>query len=152
MSNAQFMNGSAKSSAKLNERPSAARSANMRAIRSKNTQPEILVRKCLTRLGYRYRLHRRDLPGSPDVAFIGRRKAIFIHGCFWHGHDCPRGSVVPTKNRQFWIAKIGGNRARDLRNEKACVEMGWQILILFECELKDQTALEDRLRSFLEAA
>src|ERR1700735_5319447 len=86
------------------------RSSTMRAVKSKDTRPEMHVRRIVYALGYRYRLHRKDLPGKPDLAFIGRRKAIFVNGCFWHGHDCPRGSRAPKTNQAYWTAKISRNR------------------------------------------
>ena len=91
----------------------AQRSAVMRRVKGRDTTPEMIVRRTLTRLGARYRLHRRDLPGSPDVAMPGRKLALFVHGCFWHGHDCPRGSRVPKQNRDYWLAKVARNRARE---------------------------------------
>src|SRR3981081_89619 len=89
------------------------RSANMRAIRSKDMQPELTVRSLAHRMGYRFRLHRKDLPGNPDIVFPRLRKAIFVNGCFWHGHDCSRGARVPKGNREYWLRKIGRNRERD---------------------------------------
>ena len=89
------------------------RSAVMRRVKSRDTSPERLVRKLLTELGVRYRLHRADLPGKPDIVMAGRRLAILIHGCFWHGHDCARGARVPKQNTDYWLAKVGRNRARD---------------------------------------
>lgn len=121
----------------------------MRKVRSKNTGPEMRVRHVLTRLGYRYRLHRKDLPGNPDLAFIGRRKAIFVHGCFWHGHDCKRGARTPKTNRAYWTAKIDRNRARDTLALARYEDMGWRALTIYECELSDGAALEERLTAFL---
>src|ERR1700755_783989 len=89
--------------------PSPQRSAVMRAVRSDNTSTELALRKILHPLAAGYRMHRSDLPGNPDVAYIGRKKAIFVHGCFWHGHDCPRGARVPKSNRDYWVAKIARN-------------------------------------------
>lgn len=108
----------------------------MRRVRSKDTSPELKVRKALTAMGLRYRLHRRDLPGSPDIVMPGRRLAIFIHGCFWHGHDCPRGARVPKSNQDYWLAKIGRNRERDNRNAEALAAQGWKVLVLWECEMR----------------
>ncbi|MCY0856855.1 very short patch repair endonuclease [Cupriavidus sp. D39] len=124
----------------------------MRAVKSKNTGPELIVRRIVHSLGFRFRLHRQDLPGSPDLAFIGRRKAIFVHGCFWHGHDCPRGARVPKTNSTYWLAKIARNRERDAAAIERLTAIGWQIHIVWECELKDRDKLERRLRSFLEAS
>ena len=127
----------------------AKRSAVMRRVKGRNTTPELIVRRALTRLGARYRLHRKDLPGSPDVAMPGRRLAIFVHGCFWHGHDCPRGARVPKQNRDYWTAKVRRNRARDARNQAALLAAGWTPLVIWECELKDEAALRARLERAL---
>ncbi len=125
------------------------RSAVMRRVKGRDTKPEMIVRKLLTGLGARYRLHRKDLPGSPDVVLPGRRLAIFVHGCFWHGHDCPRGARVPQQNRDYWLAKVGRNRARDAANDEALSAAGWRVETIWECELKDRAALEARLRALL---
>jgi DNA mismatch endonuclease (patch repair protein) len=109
------------------------------------------VRRALTRLGARYRLHRRDLPGSPDVVLPGRRLAVLVHGCFWHGHDCARGARTPKANRDYWLAKIGRNRARDERAAAELAALGWRVCVLWECELKDAPALERRLQALLQA-
>ncbi|MGN6423010.1 MAG: very short patch repair endonuclease [Asticcacaulis sp.] len=124
----------------------------MRAVKSKDTTPELRVRRLLHGMGYRYRLHRRDLPGHPDLVFAGPRKVIFIHGCFWHGHDCRRGARVPKTNAHYWTAKIGRNRDRDARALNALAEQGWRVLVLWECELKDEAILRASLRAFLDAA
>jgi DNA mismatch endonuclease (patch repair protein) len=121
----------------------------MARIRSGDTAPELFVRRLLTELGYRYRLHRKDLPGKPDIVFISRRRVIFVHGCFWHGHNCSRGARVPKANRDYWVAKIARNRARDVTVQAKLTEMGWKTLGLFECQLKDRAALSERLTSFL---
>jgi DNA mismatch endonuclease (patch repair protein) len=128
----------------------AQRSAVMRRVKGRDTKPEMIVRRALTRLGARYRLHRKDLPGSPDVAMPGRKLALFVHGCFWHGHDCARGARVPKQNRDYWTAKVARNRARDAANRAAYSEMGWRVETLWECELKDAAALEARLWALLE--
>jgi DNA mismatch endonuclease (patch repair protein) len=125
------------------------RSSVMRRVKSKNTSPELKVRRLLTRMGLRYRLHRKDLPGRPDIVMAGRRLAIFVHGCFWHGHDCARGSRAPKANRAYWEAKIGRNRERDGAHRAGLEAMGWRVLTLWECELKDEAALERRLRDSL---
>ena len=127
----------------------AQRSAVMRRVKGRDTGPEMIVRRALTRLGARYRLHRKDLPGSPDVAMPGRRLALFVHGCFWHGHDCARGSRVPKQNRDYWLAKVDRNRARDARNGEELAAIGWRAETLWECELKDAEGLEARLRNLL---
>jgi len=129
----------------------AKRSAVMRRVKGRDTTPEMIVRRALTRLGARYRLHRKDLPGSPDVVMPGRRLALFVHGCFWHGHDCPRGGRVPKQNRDYWTAKVARNRARDAANAAALAAGGWTVETLWECELKDRGALEARLGRLLDA-
>jgi DNA mismatch endonuclease (patch repair protein) len=121
------------------------RSAVMRKVRSSGTAPEVRVRKLLTRLGLRYRLHRKDLPGSPDIVMAGRKTAIFVHGCFWHGHDCKRGARAPKANAAYWSAKIARNVERDARVQGALAEAGWRALVVWECELKDEAACEARL-------
>jgi DNA mismatch endonuclease (patch repair protein) len=121
----------------------------MRRVKGRNTTPEMVVRKALTRLGARYRLHRKDLPGNPDIVLPGRRLAIFVHGCFWHGHDCTRGARVPKQNRDYWVAKVARNVARDARNAEAMMAGGWRVETIWECELKDAAALEGRLRELL---
>jgi DNA mismatch endonuclease, patch repair protein len=123
----------------------ATRSAVMRRVRGRDTTPELIVRKALTRLGARYRLHRADLPGRPDIVMPGRRLAIFVHGCFWHGHDCPRGARVPKQNRDYWVAKVARNVGRDARNAEALVVAGWRVEVVWECELKDAEGLAARL-------
>jgi DNA mismatch endonuclease (patch repair protein) len=125
----------------------AERSAVMRRVKGRDTTPELKLRKLLTRLGFRYRLHRKDLPGSPDIAMIGRKTAIFMHGCFWHGHDCKRGARQPKANTDYWTSKIGRNRARDTRTAAALEAMGWRAVTVWECELKNEAALEEKLRA-----
>jgi DNA mismatch endonuclease (patch repair protein) len=129
--------------------PPEKRSAVMRRVKGRDTGPELKVRQALTRLGARYRLHRKDLPGAPDIVLPGRRLAIFVHGCFWHGHDCARGARVPKANREYWTAKVARNRARDERNAAALAEAGWRVEVIWECELKDAAALGPRLEGFL---
>jgi DNA mismatch endonuclease (patch repair protein) len=124
----------------------------MRAVKAKDTAPELRVRRLLHGMGYRYRLHRKDLPGHPDLVFAGRKAVIFIHGCFWHGHDCRRGARMPKTNADYWTMKIGRNRERDARALNALAEQGWRALTLWECELKDESALRQTLRAFLDAA
>ncbi len=127
------------------------RSAVMRRVKDRGTSPELKVRKLLTAMGVRYRLHRKELPGAPDIVPAGRRLAIFVHGCFWHGHDCARGARVPKQNRDYWTAKIGRNRARDAQAREALSAKGWTALVLWECELKDAAGLQARLRAALDA-
>lgn len=122
----------------------------MRGSKSKDTRPELLVRKLLHGLGYRFRIHRRDLPGKPDIAFIGRKKAIFIHGCFWHQHldeACPI-SRKPESNTEFWNAKFEKNRERDKRNARSLKELGWEVMTVWECDIADKN-LGPRLVKFL---
>ena len=121
------------------------RSSVMRRVKGKDTSPELKVRRVLTRMGLRYRLHRKDLPGKPDIVMPGRKLAIFVHGCFWHGHDCARGARVPQANRPYWEAKIGRNRERDIEHRAALAATGWRVLTLWECELKDEAALTETL-------
>lgn len=128
------------------------RSAVMRRVKGRDTTPEMTVRRALTRLGARYRLHRKDLPGNPDIVMPGPRLAIFVHGCFWHGHDCARGSRVPKQNRDYWVAKVGRNVARDARNGEALTAQGWRVEVVWECELKDRGAFEGRLKAVLGAS
>ena len=126
------------------------RSENMRRIQGKDTKPEMVVRSLLRSLGYPgYRLHRSDLPGKPDVAYIGRQKAIVINGCFWHGHDCKKGSRRPKSNQDYWLTKISKNQKRDAINQAALLNLGWDVLILWECELRNQDQLAQRLKNFL---
>jgi DNA mismatch endonuclease (patch repair protein) len=125
------------------------RSEIMRRVKAKDTTAELTARSALHRLGYRFRLHRADLPGKPDIVLPGRRAAIFVHGCFWHGHDCARGARVPKANRGYWVEKIARNRARDVAHAAALEACGWRALVLWECELSDRDALERRLRGFL---
>ncbi|GGH05878.1 very short patch repair endonuclease [Alsobacter metallidurans] len=125
------------------------RSAIMRAVKSADTTPERLVRRLLRGIAPGYRLHRKDIPGRPDVAYVGRKAAIFVHGCFWHGHDCVRGARTPKANREYWIAKIARNRARDAAAQAALAERGWRSLVVWECETRDEAALAERLRAFV---
>lgn len=109
------------------------RSFNMSRIRNRNTKPEMVVRSLVHRMGYRYRLHRKDLPGKPDLVFPGRRKVIFVHGCFFHMHDCPYGKVTPKTNAEFWHKKRLSNVERDKRNVAELERGGWMVLVVWEC-------------------
>jgi len=120
----------------------------MRAVKTRDTGPELIVRRLLHSLGYRYRVHRKDLPGKPDVAFLSRRKAIFVHGCFWHGHDCSKGRL-PKSRLDYWKPKLNGNRERDRRTEDELRSIGWRVLVIWQCETADLDALALRLREFL---
>ncbi|QYO62776.1 very short patch repair endonuclease [Leptolyngbya sp. 7M] len=129
----------------------AQRSVNMSKIRAKDTKPEMIVRRLLHRAGYRYRLHRHDLPGKPDIVFGSRRKAIFVHGCFWHQHSdtaCLDGRR-PKSNPDYWNIKLARNIERDERNRAALMGQGWDILVIWECEVRDPNLL-DRLTAFLD--
>jgi len=131
----------------------ARRSENMRRIRSSNTGPEILVRTAIRELGYSgYRLHRTDIPGKPDIAWLGRKIAIFVHGCFWHAHECPEGIRKPKSNIGYWIPKLQGNRQRDRMRQATLTKDGWKVLVLWECELRDRQKLKAHLRKFLGAS
>jgi DNA mismatch endonuclease (patch repair protein) len=130
----------------------AKRSAVMRRVRSRDTGPERTVRKILTGLALRYRLQRADLPGKPDIVMAGRRLAIFVHGCFWHGHDCARGARVPKQNQDYWLAKVGRNRARDSACSEALEAAGWRVSVVWECELRDLPGLTRRLQVLTQAA
>jgi DNA mismatch endonuclease, patch repair protein len=125
------------------------RSRNMAAIRGKDTKPEIKVRSVLHALGYRFRLHRKDLPGKPDIVLPKFRVAVFVHGCFWHSHSCRYGRVVPATRAEFWSAKRAGTVERDEKKKRALEELGWRVLSLWECEMKDREALAEVLRNFL---
>lgn len=125
------------------------RSAIMRAVKSHDTKPEKIVRKLAWSIRPGYRLHRKGLPGKPDIAYGRNSKAIFVHGCFWHGHDCVRGSRVPKENRGYWVAKIARNVERDRTAINTLKEAGWQSLIIWECELKSIERVGARLSTFL---
>jgi DNA mismatch endonuclease Vsr len=128
-----------------------ARRRNLRAVAAKDTAPELRVRRLLHRLGFRFRLHRRDLPGTPDIVLAGRRKIVEVRGCFWHRHPDPacRNAVLPKVRAEWWAAKLARNVARDDCNLAALREAGWSVLVLWECETKDETALREWLKSFL---
>lgn len=125
------------------------RAAIMRAVKSRDTSPELEVRTVLRRFAPGYRLHREDITGKPDIAYVGRKRAIFVHGCFWHGHDCARGARLPKTNADYWRAKIARNVLRDARHQEALAAQGWRALVVWECELKDRDALEKNLRDFI---
>lgn len=125
-----------------------ARSERMSLIRGKDTVPELIVRRLAHVLGHRFRLHRKDLPGSPDLVFPRHRKIVFVHGCFWHGHDCRYGRL-PKSNVPFWQEKIIKNQARDARNVADLQESGWKVLVLWQCQTKDPAALKKLLTAFL---
>ena len=128
----------------------AQRSANMCAVRCRNTRPEIRVRQVVHRLGYRFRLHRADLPGKPDIVFPSRQMAIFVHGCFWHQHKRCRRATVPKSNHDFWNPKLARNVARDAEQCAAIRKRGWRVLIVWECEIENKRQLVTKLGRFLE--
>jgi len=125
------------------------RSRIMRSVKGRDTAPELIIRRLAHSMGYRFRLHRKDLPGKPDLVFPRMRKAIFVNGCFWHGHDCARGSRIPKENREYWVRKIARNRQRDSVVREALTALGWKITVLWECELTNTTGIRRRLGQFL---
>ena len=129
----------------------AQRTAVMRAVRVKNTSAEIAVRRLLFSFGYHYRLHATDLPGKPDIVFPGRKKVIFVHGCFWHLHELCREGRIPNSRKEYWEPKLRGNTQRDHRNRFSLGELGWQVLVVWECQIANETSLEGALRDFLDS-
>jgi DNA mismatch endonuclease (patch repair protein) len=127
------------------------RSLVMASIKAKDTFPEMIVRRAAHRLGYRFRLHRQDLPGKPDLVFPRLRKIIFVHGCFWHLHEGCKKSKLPVTNYEFWQGKLSRNRERDKENLQLLTDAGWTVLTLWECELANQEAFSARISSFLSA-
>jgi DNA mismatch endonuclease (patch repair protein) len=121
----------------------------MRRVKGSGTSPEIIVRRLIWGLGGRYRLNRADLPGKPDIVLGGRRLAIFVHGCFWHGHDCARGARTPKANRAYWTAKIARNRDRDSAARATLTAAGWRVETVWECELRDMPGLTARVADWL---
>lgn len=125
------------------------RSALMARVRQRDTKPELVTRKLLHAKGYRFRLHMKQLPGTPDIVLKRHRAVVFVHGCFWHGHEgCPR-SALPATNRDWWQAKIEGNRRRDLEKIGELETQGWRVLVVWECETRDAEALSRRLVDFM---
>lgn len=127
----------------------AKRSRLMSRIRSRDTKPEMIVRRLTHGMGYRYRLHDRTLPGCPDLVFRKRGKVVFVHGCFWHRHAKCQFATVPKSRVEFWEAKLTANRNRDKKNLRKLKKLGWSILVIWECELGDEGLLKDRIRQFL---
>ncbi len=130
------------------------RSELMSRIRSKNSKVELAIRSLVHRMGYRFRLHRKNLPGKPDLVFPGRKKAIFVHGCFWHWHpdpDCKRARM-PKSRQEFWKPKLEGNRRRDRENREKLSDLGWEVLEIWECEIADLENIADRIKDFLDPA
>jgi len=126
----------------------------MRRVRSVDTGPELTIRKLLHSLGYRFRLHRRDLPGNPDLVFPSRRKVVFVHGCFWHQHRCRRGNRIPSTRREYWTRKLHGNVVRDRSNRRRLRRLGWDVFVVWECHTnKDKLpTLTARLCEFLDTS
>lgn len=128
------------------------RSERMARIKSKDTKPELAVRRLVHSMGFRYRLHDKGLPGRPDLVFAGRRKLIFVHGCFWHRHGDCRLARLPKSRLDFWKPKLDANVTRDRAVENQLVALGWKILTIWECEVADETQLSERIKRFLNDA
>jgi DNA mismatch endonuclease (patch repair protein) len=129
-------------------RTPAKRSQIMAAVRQRNTGPELILRRLLFNAGYRYRLHRRDLPGTPDLAFVTAKKAVFVHGCFWHGHGCRKGQL-PKSRQDYWGPKVRRNKERDVENVADLATRGWRSLIVWQCELREPTKVLKTISRFL---
>ena len=127
------------------------RSEQMRRVRARDTKPEVELRRLVWASGYRYRKNRRDVIGQPDIAFIGRKRAIFLHGCFWHRHNCSSGRRVPKSRKAFWNAKFENNVERDARVKRELKAAGWRALVIWECELRDRAKVARRIRTFMDA-
>lgn len=121
----------------------------MSRVKGKDTKPEMRLRRLVHGLGFRYRLHGRDLPGTPDLVFPGRKAVIFMHGCFWHRHPGCVLTRMPKSRVEFWRAKLEGNRQRDLRHQRELSELGWRVLVVWECELRDMDAVASKVEAFL---
>jgi DNA mismatch endonuclease, patch repair protein len=121
----------------------------MSRVKQKHTKPEVTVRSLLHRMGFRFRLHRQDLPGTPDIVLVRHRKVVFVHGCFWHGHHCPRGKR-PVTRREFWNLKLDRNIERDRGNQAALCAANWEFCVVWQCELKDIEKLAEKLLNYLE--
>lgn len=130
----------------------AERSKRMSLVRNKDTRPEVIVRRLIFKQGYRYRLHRRDLPGNPDLVFPSKSKVIFVHGCFWHRHKSSRCKLarLPKSRLNFWLPKLEKNRLRDRTIQTKLRKMGWRVFVIWECQLQDTAKLQTRISSFLE--
>jgi DNA mismatch endonuclease, patch repair protein len=122
----------------------------MGRVRGKDTRPEMAVRRLVHGLGFRYRLHARDLPGTPDLVFRSRRKVVFVHGCFWHRHSECKLARLPKTRLDFWRTKLDANRDRDLRSQAKLIEAGWRLLVIWECEVADWVSLAERVTAFIE--
>lgn len=125
------------------------RSYNMSRIKGKDTKPEMVIRSLVHRLGYRFRLHRKDLPGKPDLVLPRHKKVIFVHGCYWHLHNCKYGRVAPKTNAKFWKDKREGNKERDRKNIAALKKLGWGVLVIWECQIPELVKFKKRLLDFL---
>jgi DNA mismatch endonuclease, patch repair protein len=147
-----FSTGFVRSLALMEKITKEQRSANMRAVKNRDTAPEKIVRSLIHRMGYRFRLRRSNLPGKPDLVFPGRQAVIFVHGCFWHSHACKRGTLKPKTNEEFWAEKLARNAARDKEQIVRLKEQGWRSLVVWECGVKDERRLAVRLRRFLESS
>lgn len=128
----------------------AERSERMSRIKDRNTKPELIVRSLIHRMGYRYRLHGKELPGRPDLVFTKKRKVIFVHGCFWHRHEGCRLARLPKSRLDFWRPKLEANAERDKEVERRLTELGWKVLTIWECEVRDEVVLTLRVRAFLD--
>lgn len=124
------------------------RSSVMRRVRGKDTAPELAVRSMVHRMGLRFSAHRADMPGNPDLVFPSRGKVVFVHGCFWHGHGCRSGMNRPSSNKDYWIPKLEHNQKRDERNRRVLRRLGWSVLTIWECELKNPERLRRRVAAF----
>ena len=131
------------------DRTDSARSTLMRKVRRRDTGPEMIVRRLLHREGYRFRLQAGDLPGRPDIVFRGRRKVIFVHGCFWHRHEGCKRTTTPKTRREFWADKFTANRKRDAVAVSCLKQAGWEVAIVWACETGDEDGLKNRLAAFL---
>lgn len=133
----------------MKARSKAQISAQMRLIKKKGTKPELVVRKIAHRLGFRFRLYRADLPGTHDIVFPSRQKAILVHGCFWHQHTCALGAKQPKTNRHYWLPKLTRNVSRDETARRALMQQGWDVLVIWECEIRDIPSVTKGIDSFL---
>lgn len=121
----------------------------MAQVRGRDTKPEKAVRSLLHRMGYRFRLQRKNLPGKPDIVLPKYHTAIFVHGCYWHRHNCPNGQRLPKSRLDFWLPKLESNRKRDIKNQDLLRDRGWHVLVIWECQLQDISALRENIRTFL---
>lgn len=128
------------------------RSERMGRVKGANTKPEMVVRRLVHAMGYRYRLHARELPGKPDIVFRSRKKVIFVHGCFWHRHRECKLARIPKSRLDFWVPKLEGNRERDIKNQEVLERMGWRVLVIWECEIGDRVELGNKIGAFLDGS